>query len=240
MAGTGQSAAGLTANRLKWIAVIAMAAQHSAILFLSHGSALYDLLFAAGKVTAPVMCFFIAEGYCHTRSREKYLGRLLLGALLSHVPHALAFGFSVWEFWRVTSVMWSLFLGLLALMVWERKDWPLPVRTAAVLLCCMLSYPGNWNAAAVLWVLAFGVFRGRGRAVWAAFAAVSCIHFAESFLIPSPTDPLYLRFFVFMAVPLLMQYNGQLGRKCAWIQWGYYLFYPLHFLILYGLARLAR
>ena len=48
--------------------------------------------------------------------------RLLILALLSHVPHALAFGFSPLVFWRVTSVMWCHLLGLIALTVVKKTQ----------------------------------------------------------------------------------------------------------------------
>ena len=110
-------------------------------------------------ITAPIMCFFIAEGYYHTHSRRKYLQRLLLGAVISHVPHALACGFPVGELWWYTSVMWSLFLGLLTLIVYEKKEIAWIWRMAFVGLCCILAYPGNWNFVAVIWIWGFGVFR---------------------------------------------------------------------------------
>lgn len=222
----------LNANQLKLIAIIAMALDHLAVVFLPEASSLWLLAGAIGRLTAPIMCFFIAEGYHHTRSRKRYALRLLAGALVSHVPHALCFGFSVWEFWRATSVMWSLFLGLLALMAWENRALALPRRLGAVALCCLLSYPGNWNCIAVLWVVCFGVLRDAGWKKWLAFAGVTGLYLAEFFVIES-NDPLWLRLTVLAAVPLLMLYNGKRGSRRPVYQWGYYLFYPLHFLALY-------
>lgn len=222
----------LNANQLKLIAVIAMVFDHWAVTFLPAGSSAWLLAGAVGRLTAPIMCFFIAEGYHHTRSRRRYALRLLLGAAVSHVPHALCFGFSPWEFWRATSVMWSLFLGLLALMAWERRALPLPVRLGAVGLCCLMSYPGNWNCVAVLWVVCFGALRNAGWKKWLAFLAVTGLYMAEFFMIES-NDPLWLRLAVLPAAPLLMLYSGKRGSRRPAYQWGYYLFYPLHFLALY-------
>ena len=39
--------------------------------------------------------------------------------------------------------------------------------------------------------------------------------------------------------PLLL-YNGQRGRKSKWYQWGYYLIYPIHFMVLYVIELLVR
>lgn len=90
--------AGLNSNTLKLLAVVAMICQHVTIFFIPTTNPWYDPMFCFGMITAPIMCFFIAEGYYHTHSRRKYLERLLLGAVISHVPHALACGFPVAEF----------------------------------------------------------------------------------------------------------------------------------------------
>jgi len=87
--------AGLNSNTLKLLAVVAMICQHVTIFFIPTTNPWYYPLFCFGMITAPIMCFFIAEGYYHTHSRRKYLERLLLGAVISHVPHALACGFPV-------------------------------------------------------------------------------------------------------------------------------------------------
>ena len=44
---------------------------------------------------------------------------------------------------------------------------------------------------------------------------------------------------VLAAIPLLL-YNGQRGRKSKWYQWGYYLIYPIHFMVLYAIELLIR
>ncbi len=227
----------LSANALKWIAAAAMVMQHCATLLLTEDGPVRYALFLAGKITAPIMCFFIAEGYYHTRSRQKYLLRLLLFALISHVPHALAFGFPAWAFWRATSVMWSLFLGLAALTIWQTHRIPHALRLLAVGACCALSYPGNWNCIAVLWILGFGVFREQPRKKWLSFLVVSLLHVLEYFVVESVGGfYFWARFFVLAAMPLLLLYNGRLGRRSRLLHWSYYVFYPLHLLILWAIG----
>lgn len=70
--------AGLNSNTLKLLAVVALICQHVTIFFIPTTNPWYDPLFCFGMITAPIMCFFIAEGYYHTHSRRKYLELLLL------------------------------------------------------------------------------------------------------------------------------------------------------------------
>lgn len=131
----------LNANTLKFIAVLAMVLDHAATVFLADTAPAALFFHAVGQIAAPIMCFFVAEGYAHTSNLKKYLLRLFIAAVISHVPYALCFKFTVWEFWYVTGVLWGLFLGLLAVTLWKRLRAPVWVRLLLLGLCCLLCLP---------------------------------------------------------------------------------------------------
>ncbi len=58
----------LTANVLKYIAIAAMLIDHIAWSFVSDYSVLGQIMHVIGRLTAPIMCYFIAEGYYYTRN----------------------------------------------------------------------------------------------------------------------------------------------------------------------------
>ena len=68
----------LSANTIKLIAIAAMTLDHIAWwLFPGYPrEALPLLLHMIGRITCPVMCYFIAEGYHHTRDIHRYTRRL--------------------------------------------------------------------------------------------------------------------------------------------------------------------
>ena len=72
----------LNRDQIKYIAVILMALNHIANIFLKEGTVPFLLLRNLGYFTAPVMCYFLVEGYYYTHSRKQYGQRLLLFALL--------------------------------------------------------------------------------------------------------------------------------------------------------------
>lgn len=225
------------ANTLKLIAVTAMGIQHTVALLMPAGGLLYTVLYETGRITGPIMCFFVAEGYYCTSDVKKYALRLLLCAILSHVPYCISFGTPVWNFWRNTSMLWSLFLGLIALITYHEQTIS-PVRKGLLIAgCCILAYPGNYNCVAVLWILIFGVLRDKQTQMWSAFFAVTFLHVAESLVVETTGQP-WMRLNALAAVPLLLLYNGQLGKKSRAFKWGFYLFYPGHFLLLYALQRI--
>ena len=90
-----QNGIGFNANQIKVLAIGTMVLDHGASVLLETSSWEWCLRLL-GRLTAPVMCFFIAEGYHHTSNLKKYMGRLLLLAVISHVPFHLCFGQDVW------------------------------------------------------------------------------------------------------------------------------------------------
>ena len=52
-------------------------------------------LTAVGRLAFPIFAFQIAQGFVHTRSVKKYLGRLFLWALISEIPFNLMYGGAV-------------------------------------------------------------------------------------------------------------------------------------------------
>ena len=84
---------GLNSNALKMIAIIAMTVDHLAWLlfpgYSTDGIALS--MHIIGRLTAPIMIFFIVEGFFRTSNIKKYIGRLFIFAVISHFAYALMF-----------------------------------------------------------------------------------------------------------------------------------------------------
>ena len=83
---------GLDSNALKLIAIAAMTADHIAwLLFPGYPTdPLPIILHIIGRLTCPIMCFFIAEGYHYTRNIKKYTARLFVFAVISHFAYIFA------------------------------------------------------------------------------------------------------------------------------------------------------
>ena len=162
----------LDANKLKLIAIIAMTLDHIAwLLFPGYSDgALPVVMHIIGRLTCPIMCYFIAEGYYHTRNIRKYTFRLFLFAVISHFAYIFASNdfvdarsfipFYFGSILNQTSVMWPLAWGLVMLRVANSEHFTQLQKTLLVILICLVSFPSDWSCIASLCVLAFGTNRG--------------------------------------------------------------------------------
>ena len=80
---------GLSGNALKYIALAAMTLDHVALAFFGGVAAAYIPMRIVGKLTMPIMCCMLAEGYRYTKSLPKYYLRLFVFAVISTVPYSL-------------------------------------------------------------------------------------------------------------------------------------------------------
>lgn len=235
---------GMPANVLKIIAICAMLIDHITWAFVPAASLEGQILHMIGRLTAPIMCYFIAEGYHYTHDVKKYAERLGIFAIISHIP------FIYFEAGKIqgirfnmegTSVIYTLFLGLMALVIYNSKKLKKYIKIILIILICIASIPGDWCFFAVLWVLFFGINYGNIKKQMISFSIISA---TEVLLALSFSRIWWEQIFqagVFLVIPLLLRYNGQLGydknnKKNKWIKWSFYIFYPLHLLIL-GLIK---
>ncbi len=114
---------GLNSFQLKCIAVLTMIIDHTgAVLFPG------DLVFRyIGRISFPVFCFLLVEGFSHTRDMRKYMLRLGVFAVISEIPYDLAFRDTVLEFGH-QNVFFSLFIGVVMMYALEKNaEWPIKV-----------------------------------------------------------------------------------------------------------------
>lgn len=236
----------LNSNQIKIIAIIAMTVDHIAwSVFPGYsGDILPILMHTAGRITCPIMCYFVAEGYHHTRNTSRYTWRLFLFAFLSHFAYIFASPyFAGWRsfipfyhgnFLNQTSVMWPLAWGLIMLRIANSDKVRERLKPALIILICLITFPGDWSCIASLCVLAFGTNRGdfRTQMLWMVFY-VALYAFVYFFAL----DKVYglMQMAVVLAVPLLRMYNGQRGsgkRRNTVMKWLFYIYYPLHLFVI--------
>ena len=145
---------GLNSNQIKLIAIIAMTIDHLTWLFFPGCQKIWwvMLLHVIGRLTAPIMWFFIAEGFHYTRNVKKYAARLFVFALISHFAYDFAGGipFIPNGFFNMTSVMWSLAWSVVLMAVFTSDRLPKWGKIALTVLICFVTFPSDWSTVAAM------------------------------------------------------------------------------------------
>lgn len=236
----------LNANQLKLIAIIAMTVDHIAwAMFDGYPTALLPLVMhIIGRLTCPIMCYFIAEGYHYTRNINKYTLRLFIFALISHFAYIFASNdfvdfrsfipFYYGSFLNQTSVMWSLAWCLVMLRIADSKRIKLINKVLLVILICIITLPSDWSCIAALCIMAIGTNRDdfRKQMFWMIFyvALYSLVYFFA-------IDKVYgvLQMGVVFSIPVIAMYNGSRGKNQKnnkFMKWFFYIFYPAHLFVI--------
>ena len=241
----------LCGDELKLLAILAMTIDHIAWLAFPGYSMrpLALVMHAIGRLTCPIMCYFIAEGYHYTRNFKNYALRLLLLAIVSHFAYQFFscggsldwrcyLPFSSGQLLNQTSVIWALLGGLLMLRV-NDLDCSALQKTALILLLCLITLPADWSCIAPLCILSIGANRANPGAQlrWCLFyvslyVAVYCLSLNVWYGL--------LQLAVFLSVPLLRRYDGTRGKNPALsrvMKPLFYAYYPLHLIVLCLLFR---
>lgn len=232
---------GFSSTQLKWIAIFCMLADHIAWMFVPIDTAAAQIMHSIGRLTAPIMCFSVAEGFFHTRNINRYTTRLFIFAIASWIPFSLFLTKGKMLFYPNFGMIFTLFLGLVALRVCKCRANAF-AKAAGVLGLCFLSSFGDWPIFGVLFVLAFGLFREDFTKQAIVFSVVSVLMVLTTVLqMPSNTGVYHLyNAAVLLALPLLYFYNGRRGGENhhKFNKWAFYVFYPTHLLALVLVLRL--
>lgn len=210
----------LSGFQLKCIAILSMALDHTgAVLFPQE-----IWLRCAGRLAFPIFCFLIVEGFVHTHDVYRYMARLGVFALISEIPYDLAFRGVCLEF-AYQNVFFTLLISIAMMKLLSvTRLWP---EKAAILILAMwlaVVLRTDYNFRGILLIFMLYVFREQK---FLTAAAGGLWNFLYTGTIQ--------RYGVFSAVPMLL-YNGKPGRRMKYF---FYIFYPAHLLILYGISRIT-
>lgn len=203
----------LTAAQLRALALILMFIDHTGRTLFPEQSWMICL----GRLAFPIFAFQTAEGYRHTRDFRRYCLRLAVFALISEIPfNLLAYGAAIYPLHQ--NVMFTLLLGLVACRVYDRnKGWALiPVFLAAALLRPDYGIPG------VALVLLFHIIRKDKPAQLLFLVLINCFGYGLG----------SIQSLAALAWIPISLYRGEKGRGGKALQYGSYIFYPLHMLLL--------
>lgn len=211
---------GLTSFQLKLLAICSMLIDHTgAVLFPE-----LPVLRYIGRLAFPIFCFLLTEGYVHTRDVKKYLLRLAVFAAVSELPFDLAL-YGGQELTAHQNVFFTLFIGLGMIYLMDREQ-EVPMRIGSLVLAMWLAefLHTDYGARGVLLIAVFWLFRDQK---------------ALRLLLGAGWNLLWgsvIQYAGMLAMLPAALYNGEKGRSMKYF---FYLFYPVHLIVLYAIVRLT-
>lgn len=181
------------------------------------------IMHVIGRITAPIMWFFVAEGVYHTKDWKKYFLRMILFAILSHFAYCYYEGMPLW---MQTSVMWPLALSVILIKIGNSSNLPNLFKILPIILLIICSIPSDWGVLAL--IMPAVLYECRHSFKLLAIAIVFS-NIAAAFLTEAPFPYRILQLFGVLSIPILANYNKERGEGNKWF---FYIYYPLHLVVL--------
>lgn len=133
-------------------------------------------------------------------------------------------------------MLYPLFISVLVLYI---LDHPLNIpswcQRIIIFVLIISAFPADWSCIAVLAILSMYPRRGNLKGQMKAILLWSGLYALVSYLFVNKVYAIET-IGVLMVYPVLYFYNGQRG-KAKWMKWFFYIYYPLHLVVL-GILRI--
>lgn len=223
----------MSSSKLKIIACLAMLIDHMGMV-LVNPSPLYYAMRIIGRIAFPIFAFFIAEGFFRTKNVYKYMGRLLLFALISEVPYDMAQG--AFMQWSNLNIFFTLAMGLLCMHLYHKvrgRGYGLFIVLAGGIVAELVG--ADYGMYGILTVFIFHYYRNNFHKQLLVFGGMTALYVMLTVMGNSIFHiSMVIQLFAITSLLLIKTYNGRKGMNMKYL---FYVFYPGHLLIL-GIIRM--
>lgn len=198
------------------------------------GDAIYGkftFLNLIGRISFPIFSFQAVQGYINTKNFKKHMIKLLIFACISQIPFMLFLSTFTTEF--TLNIFFTFFLGLLSLFVYDKCT----NKILGFLFVIITSIIGelihvDYGAFGILLIFIFYFFKDK-KLQMAITTILLCFakYIPDIIKVPSLySHYLSCSLFTSLSLIFILFYNKKEGPKAKYF---FYIFYPLHLLILY-------
>lgn len=256
----------ISSLNIKIIALVFMLIDHVNTYF-GHELGLPKWFHWLGRFVAPVFLYFLMEGFKYTKSRKKYLSRLLLASMVMHLINIIkniftkgyinpyTKEFDAFGIMSGYNIFWTLFLFMCLFVMLEKlknntglevKKWIVPI---ILILPFILFAEGGLQLLPI--ALACYFFNNDAKKVsvviftWSLFLLAKTLfsYFTGGNEVMSLYQNLTFSsdFLMMTSIPFILAYNGKKGgNNKKWEKNLFYIFYPLHLVIIYIITILFK
>lgn len=209
---------------LKIIGIITMFIDH--YHYIIGGPLILNII---GRIAFPIFAFSLVEGFFHTRDFKKYIGRILICAIILQAP-AIIFKLNY-----PVNIFFTLFFGLIIMKIYHSGKIHLLLK---IVLTGGLTYIAkkcnfDYEIYGILTIAIFNIFRGKKILIFFSFLILNIITALKPEMFNLKEIQIYS---MFSLIPIFA-YNGEKGKNMKYF---FYLFYPVHFLILEGIKEIIN
>lgn len=189
---------------------------------------IYSWMRFIGRIAFPIFGFLIVEGYKHTKDIRKYQLRLFIFALISQIPYTY-FDLVIFRKWGL-NVIWLFLFATILFRILDKIDKENKMQIlfgiviVGIFIALMEKFDISYGAFGMLYLilLYFGKYRIVGSIIITILYSMLMLE-----------EPLKLfQLPCLLAIAPICLYNGKLGKRSKILQYGFYIFYPLHIFIL--------
>ncbi len=220
----------MTSFILKIIGVITMLFDHVGDAIIGK----FSFCNLIGRIAFPIFAFQAVQGYIYTKDFKKHMLKLFIFACISQIPFMLFLSTFTEEILTL-NIFFTLFLGLLALFVYDKcKNKVLGF--LFVILTSIIAYfiHVDYGTFGILLMFCFYFFKDKKGSMAITTIVLCFLRFVPDIIATPVLWYIYIQYAIFTALSLIfiLFYNKNEGPKAKYF---FYIFYPLHLLILYFL-----
>lgn len=193
----------------------------------------YLFLRLIGRFAFPIFAFMLVEGFRYTHNRKKYFCRILLFAVISEIPFDLANTGRIFNIFT-SNVLWTFAVAFIMMNIIEKytlqqnnNSKRIITTILIVVLSAVCTIFSDCGFGGVFLIATMYLFKNIKKKLYWIGRLISICIMSVQFM--------WIQLFAFVALIILERYNGEKGRNIKFL---FYIFYPVHLLIL-GLIALV-
>jgi hypothetical protein len=211
---------------------------HFAVAILDANSTIYLVFRILGRVAFVLFAYMVVEGFLKTSNLKKYFLRLLGFAAIIELFIVGFYFVSDVNYMIHFNVIWPLVLGLLGLIILKQKSiW---LRLLVIPLVFLAEYINTpYGAYGVLMILIFAIYSNNVTkllflvALNFLFIEVPLLRYLDLGQYARYSSDMWFQWFSLIGMAFIFLYNGKLGKLNT--KWFFYIFYPLHLVVIYAI-----
>ena len=241
----------LSINTLKIIGLISMVFDHIGMILFP------EIFFfrIIGRIAYPIFAFALVEGCFYTRNRLKHFSLIFIMAILIQVAYYIVirdYSLSIFMIFSFSIILIYLFDFIYdkTVEIYSEENenkkksfllWFVGVFTFILLISLIMAFdimtpyvaPSYGYQGVLIPLIVYIVMRFNNHKLYPSYLVLTIL-----LIMMALVRNEYYNFYTLLAVPFLLLYNGTRGKYN--LKYLFYVFYPVHILIIYGISLLIK